>query len=423
MWIPSDPERFTSRFKYVEYAKYVEEAFPLRDKNAEDPDAIIGWRPGVIRKVKVVNRGTEEQEKIPLKFTWDEVWKMAEKDGNVGIYTSVFNYESKVAGKGQCIANLYFDLDNEDINIAQLETRRLYTYLKTIIPESAITIYFTGKKGFHIECEAITLGIGPSGDLADVFRLVANDVEKKMELTSLDFSVYDSRRMWRLPNTKHQSTGLYKIAITPEELMGDIVDILSAAKEPREHEVPEPFFDPKANEWFREFTYEQAKPSLSPEEMMERFSKFGTGMVRDVGEMQFDPEKLFTNCHAMERLWKKSEQEHYLNHEERLFLCSILTYSDQAIEYLHAILQNCSDYNEAKSESHIKDWVRRRELGIGGRPYSCARANSAGVGCGNCELEAKEKYQVIGDRMVPTGEKAAASPIRFAYTRKSNDSR
>lgn len=414
MWIPSDPERFTSKFKYVEYAKYVEKAFPLKDKETGD---LIGWRSGVIRNVKRIYEGGEVVEKIPLKYTWDEVWDLAKKDHYSGVYTSVFHYDSKVAGKGQSLSSLYFDLDNDDINVSHDEARRLFLYLQEIVPVDAIRLYFTGKKGFHIECEAITLGIGPSGDLADVFRLVADDVKNKLDLTSLDFQVYDSRRMWRVPNTKHQSTGLYKIAITPDELLGHVGDIEGRAESPAFLDVPEPIFDPTANEWFREFTYEQAKPTLTHEEMLERFNRHGTGMVRDVGETQFDPERLFTHCKAMDRLWNKAEREHHLEHEERLFLCSILTYSDQAIEYLHAILRNCTDYNEAKSESHIRDWIRRRELGIGGRPYSCARANSAGVGCGDCELEAKEKWQVVGDRMVPTGEKASPSPVRFAYSR------
>jgi hypothetical protein len=416
MWIPSDPERFTSKFKYVEFARYIEDAFPIKDK--ADPDTVVGWRPGVIRKVKVHNRNTPDEYKEPLLFTWQQIEGFAERNDYTGIYTSVFQYDKPVMKAAQSMANLYFDLDHENLAVAHDQARRLYSHLTGIVPEQDIRIYFTGKKGFHIECEAITLGIGPSGDLADVFRLAANDLKETLTLQALDFAVYDSRRMWRMPNTKHQTTGLYKIPLEPAELFNSADTILGLAESPRNCPVREPVFDPAANEWFREYTYEAQKPSLTQEEMMERFAKFGTGMTRDVGETQFDPERLFTHCKAMDRLWKKAEREQHLEHEERLFLCSILTYSDQAIEYLHAILRNCADYNEAKSESHIRDWIRRRELGIGGRPYSCARANSAGVGCGDCELEAKEKWQVVGDKMVPTGEKAQPSPVRFAYSRK-----
>jgi len=105
----------------------------------------------------------------------------------------------------------------------------------------------------------------------------------------------------------------------------------------------------------------------------------------------------------------------YLEHEARLFLCSILTYNEESIKFLHGILSHCSDYNVEKTNSHINDWVKRRQLGIGGRPYTCERANSAGVGCGQCSLEKKNKWVKIGDKYVETQEQSSPSPVRFAY--------
>jgi tetrahydrodipicolinate N-succinyltransferase len=64
---------------------------------------------------------------------------------------------------------------------------------------------------------------------------------------------------------------------------------------------------------------------------------------------------------------------------------------------------------------HVNDWIKRRELGIGGRPYTCERANSAGVGCGECSLEKKNKWVKIGDKYVETQEQSSPSPVRFAY--------
>lgn len=413
MRLPDDPTKFSSKFKYVEFAHYVEEAFPIKDEDKN----ITGWRPGVIRDVNIRYVDGEKVKYIKL-YSWDEIMEKAKSLDMNGVYTSTFQHDGR-GEKSQSFSSLYFDLDSkEDINVSHQEARRLFMYLQEVVPEQDIRLYFTGQKGFHIECEAITLGIGPAGDLAEVFRLVAGDLQKKLDITSMDFQVYDPRRMWRIPNSCHQFSGRYKIPLTPTELLGDVQEILSLAETPREMAVPEPVFDPPANEWFREYVYENAQPTLSQEEMFERFARHGTGMVRDVGEMEFTPKRLFDGCPALLRLWEKAETNHHLEHEERLWLCSILTYSEQAIEYLHAILSNCTDYNYAKSNSHIQDWIRRRELGIGGRPYSCARANSAGIGCGSCDLEPKEKYQVIGDRMVPTGEMASPSPIRLAYQRK-----
>src|SRR5690606_1415216 len=104
--------------------------------------------------------------------------------------------------------------------------------------------------------------------------------------------------------------------------------------------------------------------------------------------------------------------------EERLFLCSLLTYSQEAIDYLYAILKNCKDFDPDRSKHHIDDWIARREAGIGGRPYTCRTANEKGVGCGNCHLEPRKKYKTVGSVTIETGEVAEPSPVRLLYRRK-----
>lgn len=131
--------------------------------------------------------------------------------------------------------------------------------------------------------------------------------------------------------------------------------------------------------------------------------------------MRFNAKGLFDSCPALLRWWSHAEEHRELPHEVRLFLCSLLSYTEEAEEYLHAILSACDDYSPEKTEAHLQDWKRRRELGIGGRPFSCMKANAMGVGCGTCELEPKPRMERVGDRLVETGEEALASPVRFAY--------
>jgi hypothetical protein len=81
-------------------------------------------------------------------------------------------------------------------------------------------------------------------------------------------------------------------------------------------------------------------------------------------------------------------------------------------------LANCSDYNPDKTQAHINDWVKRREMGIGGHPYSCQRVRSAGILCNNCDnLEPRAKYDALNGQLIPTGEMALPSPVRLAYTK------
>jgi len=116
-------------------------------------------------------------------------------------------------------------------------------------------------------------------------------------------------------------------------------------------------------------------------------------------------------------MWEKAERVHHLEHEERLFLCSVLSYTDEAVQYLHQILSLCSDYDYERTMSHVDDWLARREREIGGRPYSCKTANEKGIGCGDCDtkMEKKKKWIRVGDRYVESEEYAEPSPVRYAY--------
>lgn len=316
---------------------------------------------------------------------------------------------------------MYFDLDHVDFQIAFNECIKLYEYLIKYVPKESVVVYFTGKKGFHIECEPIALGINPSNTLPKVFRHIASKLKKDLDLVSLDFSVYDLRRMWRLPGSKHQSTNLYKTLLNPN---GDArilylgqESIIKYSSEPREIQVANQVFSYTANEWYRENVYQMEEESKRKDNPLDYFNKYGSKVFKDLKETYkiFDKNSLLNGCSAVARLKKQAEEEHFLEHEARLFLCSILTYTEDAIRFLHEILSNCSDYSFDKSSAHINDWVKRRQMGIGGRPFTCDRANSVGVGCGECKLERKNKWAQIGQKYIETAEKSSPSPIRYAY--------
>lgn len=316
---------------------------------------------------------------------------------------------------------MYFDLDHADFQVAYDECIKLYEYLIKYIPKESVLVYFTGKKGFHIECEPIALGINPSNSLPKVFRYIATKLKNNLNLVSLDFSVYDLRRMWRLPGSKHQSTGLYKTLLNPNGdsrilYLGQEA-IVKYSSESRGLDVANQTFSYTANEWYRENVYEMEEESKRKDNPLDYFNKYGSKAFKDLKETHkvFDKNALLNGCSAVARLKKQAEEEHFLEHEARLFLCSILTYTEDSIKFLHEILSNCSDYSFDKSSAHINDWVKRRQMGVGGRPFTCDRANAVGVGCGECKLERKNKWAQIGDKYVETTEKSSPSPIRYAY--------
>jgi hypothetical protein len=394
--LPDDKSKYSNKWKWVELGRYL-------PQNAKVSRA----------SKKVGNKW------VPLTFENTEIEAYADKHDRLGIYSTVFNYDNPDWEKATRLGSVYFDLDNEDVSVSLKDAIVLAEFLSTMLTEDQLRIYFTGKKGYHIECEALAVGVSPSNDLPGIYRLIANDLKEKLELSSIDFAVYDLRRMWRLPNTKHQLTGLYKIPITLDQMKKGQSFIQDLAQNPIPMDVPEQEFSYKANQWYKEFVYkheQMATEQHSVDDVINWFRKRGTGGNRS-GDMEkvFNPVNLFDNCPSIIRLWEKAERDHHLEHEERLFLCSILSYTDEALEYLHMILSNCTDYNLEKSQSHIDDWISRRNYGIGGRPYSCRRANEAGVGCGSCDLEPKKKWVKVGDSFVESEEFSEPSPIRYAY--------
>ena len=134
MKLPLDKDKFISQWKYVEVARFVPNLDRvIRDKNGNDP----------------------------VFYDMEDIDSYRQKHSNVGLYTSVWHYNSTDLDKAIRLGSLYFDLDSEDMNLCYEEAQRLYGYLSSYIPEESLLVYYTGKKGFHIECEAISLGIHP----------------------------------------------------------------------------------------------------------------------------------------------------------------------------------------------------------------------------------------------------------------------
>ncbi len=391
-----EQDKFTSKWKYVEVARYV---------------------PSLSRVIR------DKVDDAPLVIDFSEVENYARKHNNTGIYTSVWMYDSKDIDSATRYSNLYFDLDSKDIELSYVQAKKLVDILVEKIPEEGIKIYFTGKKGFHIECESSCLGITPGNDLPTVFRFIASDYKNNYGIDCIDLSVYDARRMWRLAGSKHQDTEYYKTLVSIEDFNNGIDFIKQKSTSYSSADYEDIPFNYKANEWYREYSYKMEEDKEKRKDYLSYFNKHGSTKLKkfDDSHKEFTPKELFTRCSAFTRLYEQAKETGFLEHEARLFLCSILTYTEESIELLHQILSNCHDYNVEKSSAHINDWIRRREIGIGGRPYTCERANSAGVGCGSCQLDEKKKWVKVGDKYVETNEKSSPSPIRFAYRQKKKE--
>lgn len=166
-------------------------------------------------------------------------WQHEEaKDFNCFATVQKYANEKKTEGE-DFLAPLYFDLDySENPAVAQEEAIKLVEFFtgELDIQEQDLHIYFSGSKGFHILVDERALGVEPRKDLQRVYKHIAGylryrlgevqeqedengrPVEYTEPLKAVDLVVYTVKRMLRLPYSRHQKTGLYKIELTLQQL-------------------------------------------------------------------------------------------------------------------------------------------------------------------------------------------------------------
>lgn len=139
--------------------------------------------------------------------------------------------------KVKYLGPMYFDLDGEEISEAIKSAQALYLELvnKMEVPEGAIKIYLSGKKGFHFTIAKEVFGVTKPrlllpyiwGEFAGLFQHIQH----------IDTSVYTALkgRMWRCPNMERPDNGRYKVQITRKELneLDTEQDYIRLVSEPR----------------------------------------------------------------------------------------------------------------------------------------------------------------------------------------------
>jgi DNA primase large subunit len=138
-------------------------------------------------------------------------------------------------------------------------------------------IYFSGHKGFHLIVPKEVLGIEPNKNLNGIFKTIAEQVKTFSIHKTVDLQIYDNKRLFRVPNSIHGKTMLYKIILTPDELHSLTEnEIKELAKQPRSINLSNNLmFNPVAHNQYLEAikTYEKQKKELDKKEKGYRYKK------------------------------------------------------------------------------------------------------------------------------------------------------
>jgi len=160
------------------------------------------------------------------------------KSSGVNLYTTLQRFPNKEHEDNEIeYCNLGFDFDSSaDVSIAHEEAKRCVDYFTSnyslgVSPEE-LMIYFSGNRGFHVTINAEVFEAEPQVDMVKIWRLLVNHLNKEWKFRTLDLAVYTRRRSWRIPNTIHTKTGLYKTPLTYDQLNTSLDNIRELAKKP-----------------------------------------------------------------------------------------------------------------------------------------------------------------------------------------------
>lgn len=165
-------------------------------------------------------------------------------------YLSMFTYpatflehvrENGFAGYGGPVSAEYvcLDFDNEaDPAAAIFNAQKLVRWLewKAAADIRQVIGCFSGGKGAHLYLPASGFVIEPGPLLPKIIKAFALLLAKDAHLEHLDSGVYDTARIFRLPNTRHGKTGLLKLPFSGADFVNlDPAAIMELARrEPRD---------------------------------------------------------------------------------------------------------------------------------------------------------------------------------------------
>lgn len=155
----------------------------------------------------------------------DTLAQYVKDQNNKDAYKTLFYYESDDIYNCRIMGSLMFDFDKEihaEQEYKQIVRDVVMAFLfieeEMHIKESDIRLYFSGSKGFHLEVPFELLGIEPSADLAEQYKIIGKKITNEIIHNTVDTKIYERRRLFRIPNTINTKTGLYKVPITLDML-------------------------------------------------------------------------------------------------------------------------------------------------------------------------------------------------------------
>jgi len=133
------------------------------------------------------------------------------------VYRSVWTWEEKDHSSPK-IGDFHMDFDSDTLEESQHDAVKTLDSLEKHygVDLEALSVGFSGSKGFFIIIPHECFLKEPIEQAEDVYKMLGEFF--KLGAQTLDTSIYIKRRMWRLTNSIHQKSGLFRIELRPHEL-------------------------------------------------------------------------------------------------------------------------------------------------------------------------------------------------------------
>jgi hypothetical protein len=205
------------------------------------------------RFAEIVTCGARNRGKIyPVEniLTLDYYGKKPVTDAYSSIYLHTQDYATFDDGNGGKRGYngpvkaefLHFDFDSPHDDLALREVRAFTENLcgqdKYGLCIDDFRFWFSGNKGFHVYINTEEIRqMPPAVDVPDKIKSLCIFLAGKF--STFDKSVYDRTRIFRIPNSRHGKTGLFKIPVLAGELWENITleEIKSLATQPRSFKI------------------------------------------------------------------------------------------------------------------------------------------------------------------------------------------
>lgn len=138
------------------------------------------------------------------------------------IFTTIQDYD-KDGNIVKC--PIYVDIDSEHIELAHQDAIKAMKWIECRLNITPL-IYFSGGKGFHLVIKY---------DIChDKCHDIVRTIIEPCKIECVDYKVYTSHRLWRLPNSFNLKGQKFKVELTREELIYcDTDEMLDFAKKPQ----------------------------------------------------------------------------------------------------------------------------------------------------------------------------------------------